>query len=173
MTREEAIQIIKSECYVFNPFNFDCPRMINTALDMAIEALEQEYSRSAEITQYRHDCEKLMEENERLKKTLEQQPCEDCISRQAAIDAFERFIHQLGIEDEPYNYGEIALSAKNVPPVTPQQNTGHWITLKDEYGDIHEAVCSCCDKNGNHKWAYCPNCGAKMESEVKNDNNKV
>ena len=42
MTREEAIKIIRSECYVFNPFNFDRARMINTALDMAIKALEQE-----------------------------------------------------------------------------------------------------------------------------------
>lgn len=46
-------------------------------LEMAIKALGQERSRSAEITQYRHDCEKLMEENERLKKALEQEPCED------------------------------------------------------------------------------------------------
>ena len=58
--------------------------------------------------------------------------------------------------------------------VTPQETkTGRWITLKDEYGDIHEAVCSCCDSNGNHKWNYCPNCGAKMvepqESEEQTD----
>lgn len=45
----------------------------------------------------------------------------DAISRQAAIGAFERFIHELGIEDEPYNYGEMALSVKNVQSVTPQQ----------------------------------------------------
>lgn len=44
----------------------------------------------------------------------------DMISRQAAIDAFEKFIHELGIEDEPYNYGEMALSAKNVLSVIPQ-----------------------------------------------------
>lgn len=42
MTREEAIDIIKSECYVFNPLNFDRSTMVNTALDMAIKALEQE-----------------------------------------------------------------------------------------------------------------------------------
>ena len=54
MTSDEAIDIIKSECYAFNPFNFDRSTMINTALDMAIKALEQE-------------------------------PCEDTISRQAAI----------------------------------------------------------------------------------------
>ena len=48
---------------------------------------------------------------------------------------------------------------------TLKEHTGHWITLKDEWGDIHEAVCSYCDANGNHKWHYCPNCGAKMEVE--------
>ena len=42
MTREEAINVIKSECYVFNPLNFDRSTMINTALDMAIKALDQE-----------------------------------------------------------------------------------------------------------------------------------
>ena len=42
MTREEAISVIKSECYVFNPLNFDRSTRINTALDMAIKALDQE-----------------------------------------------------------------------------------------------------------------------------------
>lgn len=42
MTREEAIGVIKSECYVFNPLDFDRSTRINTALDMAIEALEKQ-----------------------------------------------------------------------------------------------------------------------------------
>ena len=42
MTNKEAINIIESECYIFNPLNFDRTTMVNTALDMAIEALEQE-----------------------------------------------------------------------------------------------------------------------------------
>ena len=41
MTSEEAINIIKSECYVFNPLNFDRSTMVNTALDMAIKALKE------------------------------------------------------------------------------------------------------------------------------------
>lgn len=41
MTASEAIKVIKSECYVFNPLNFDRTRLINTALDKAVEALEQ------------------------------------------------------------------------------------------------------------------------------------
>ena len=42
MTREEAIGVIKSECYVCNPLNLDRSTRINTALDIAIKALEQE-----------------------------------------------------------------------------------------------------------------------------------
>ena len=42
MTKEEAKEIIESECYVFNPLNFDRTTRINTALDVAVEALEQE-----------------------------------------------------------------------------------------------------------------------------------
>ena len=42
MSREEAISIIESECYVFNPLNFDRSTRINTALDMAIKALEKD-----------------------------------------------------------------------------------------------------------------------------------
>ena len=42
MTREEAVNIIKSECYIFNPLDFDRSTKINTALDVAIKALDQE-----------------------------------------------------------------------------------------------------------------------------------
>lgn len=42
MTNKEAKEIIESECYVFNPLNFDRTTRINTALDMAIEALEKQ-----------------------------------------------------------------------------------------------------------------------------------
>ena len=41
MTNKEAIEIIKSECYVANLLNFDRTRMVNTALDKACEALKQ------------------------------------------------------------------------------------------------------------------------------------
>ena len=42
MTNKEAIGVIKSECYVFNPLDLDESTRINTALDMAIKALDQE-----------------------------------------------------------------------------------------------------------------------------------
>ena len=86
MTNAKAIEVLKSECYVLPFLDGDRAALINTALDVAIEALKA-------------------------------------------------------------------------------QKVGQWITLQDEYGDIVEAVCSCCNQNGNHEWAFCPKCGAKMEGQ--------
>ena len=36
MTREEAIEIIRENCYVFNPLDFDETTRINTALDIVL-----------------------------------------------------------------------------------------------------------------------------------------
>ena len=38
--RKEAIRIIKSECYISDLLDLDRTRMVNSALDTAIEALE-------------------------------------------------------------------------------------------------------------------------------------
>ena len=43
MTIEKAIEVLKSECYVFNPMNFDRTTLINTALDTVIETLEKRH----------------------------------------------------------------------------------------------------------------------------------
>lgn len=40
--RQEAIRIIKSECYISDLLDLDRTRMVNTALDMAIKALDVE-----------------------------------------------------------------------------------------------------------------------------------
>ena len=55
MSNDEAISIIKSECYIFNPLNFDKSTRINTALDMAIKALEKQ----DRIAQILNDCDLL------------------------------------------------------------------------------------------------------------------
>ena len=97
-------------------------------------------------------------------RVLEQYPCEDAISRQAVLDINERHHGQM---PNHVNH-EIWKEIKAFPSVTPQQKMGRWIARKDEYGDVCEDVCSCCGKNGNYKWKFCPNCGCKMQ-EVEND----
>ena len=89
---------------------------------------------------------------------LEQQPCEDTISRQAAIDA-------VGLCRIPSHIkGRIA----DLPPATPQQKTeketGRWIT-----SHIPESVlCECSECGfacGAYSFNYCPNCGVRMGVE--------
>ena len=40
MTNEKAIEVIRGNCYLFNPLNLDRTTLVNTALDTAIKALE-------------------------------------------------------------------------------------------------------------------------------------
>jgi hypothetical protein len=65
MTVEKAIEILKSECYVFNPLNFDRTTLINTALDTVIEALEKKtcegclYENTADFAEECRYCNRL------------------------------------------------------------------------------------------------------------------
>lgn len=43
---EEVIKIIKNECYIFDLLDFDRTKMINSALDKAIEALNRKSYKS-------------------------------------------------------------------------------------------------------------------------------
>lgn len=97
-----------------------------------------------------------------------QQPNEDCISRQAALDTF-------GLSEKSRKYGgdhsgydtimlyEVQDALEALPPVTPQQKTGRWIIIDDCEQFI--AKCSECgrieDSRMISKYPYC-HCGAKM-----------
>jgi hypothetical protein len=39
MTNAKAIEVIRENCYVFNPMNLDRTTLVNTALDTAIKAI--------------------------------------------------------------------------------------------------------------------------------------
>ena len=93
-------------------------------------------------------------------KALEQKPCEDAISRQSVKELFQ----------EAEMSGEYSfLGIDDLPPVTPQPKTGHWIPAgyyhAGAYEDIQYVTCSCCREDSLEEGDYCPNCGAKMEWE--------
>ena len=102
-------------------------------------------------------------------KALDQQPCEDCISRQEAISA---------IQDEYYADAtgiDIVDIIAHLPPVQPTRPTGKWGYVQYDYNpNIGNWHCSECRfmfvMSGVPEYKYCPNCGAKMngaETEVE------
>lgn len=84
-------------------------------------------------------------------KALDQEPCEDAISRQAVLDCFtatklKKFDFILHAREE----------IKKLPPVTPQPKMGKWIKRPNGF------KCSKCLINHKSHSIYCPSCGARM-----------
>lgn len=96
-------------------------------------------------------------------KALEQQPCDDCISRKDTLAEFKRVY---------FDNGTVIRCAESVlrgmPPVTPQQKTGHWNRVTDNAG-YWVWECDKCGWQQRFHTNYCPDCGAKMQEEEEND----
>ena len=100
-------------------------------------------------------------------KALEQQSCDDCISRQAVLDI---------AKSSKSNWIDNSVLFKRVnelPSATPQPKVGHWIKEKSLNGwDSHSYQCSVCGRSIHldteietlDDYSYC-HCGAKMEEE--------
>jgi hypothetical protein len=93
MTIDEAKKIIKSECYIADLLNLDRTQMVNTALDLAIKALEQ-------------------------------QPSDDCISRQAVLDIInfeDKWLYDAKSHnaDTKIAFSGLESRVKALPSVTP------------------------------------------------------
>lgn len=94
--------------------------------------------------------------------SLQQEPCDDCVSRQTALDALEN-IGSLDTEADK-EYARSVFEA--LPSVTPQPEIGHWIEHEIE-DTCKWLTCSVCGYEWiNKKENFCPNCGRKMQ-EVK------
>ena len=99
-------------------------------------------------------------------EALEQEPCEDTISRQATLEPYKVLN-----DTDTLCVALIRANIMQQPPVTPQQKVGMWIKRGQ---DIYCSICnneSAYNPFGASKFSkYCPNCGAKMvepqESEV-------
>ena len=140
MTREEAIEVIKQDIPCENDTD------LIEALEMVISALEK-------IPKYRKKYKRWK------RKALEQKPCEDAVSREAVRNCFNGFV-KMDKDTLPYveDYLKTVMQRINeLPSVTRQ--TGKW-------EDLHRCwICSECGKQTHIEHNFCPNCGAKMESE--------
>ena len=98
---------------------------------------------------------------------LEQEPCEDAISRQD----MEEIINDVRDCISCDGYWAIIERMKKLPPVQPKQRTGKWEideSIQKAFGD-DAYVCTVCSTIWNSSniknMHYCPTCGAKMEGE--------
>lgn len=84
----------------------------------------------------------------------------DTISRQAAIDALEKWLHGLFGITEADGTATIFKTIRQLPPIQPKR--GKWIGKYPV-----SSICSECGYLINDSkvkvFAFCPNCGAKME----------
>ena len=90
-------------------------------------------------------------------KALE--PCEDCISREAALDKKWDVPYE-GKYIQVVDVGDI----EELPSVQLARPKGHWINIDKTHSkcDRCGAVFEIASANGGAN--YCPNCGCKMES---------
>lgn len=182
MTLEEAIKHEENEVQERQYQYQECVAMHNTEGAMNCRKYAEKHRQLAEwLKDY--------------KRLLDQEPCEDAISRQAVIDELNKWDWQeLYL---PVHFKENIIDV--VPSVKPQEQktdswsikdvadtlakhglikeqnpkTGHWIKLFlidtsdidgqcSECGFIHRFI-----DGHTTQYDYCPNCGAKMESEVE------
>ena len=86
------------------------------------------------------------EDNEAIRmaiKALEQEPCDDAISRAEAIRIASGYCHHANIPKELWK----------LPSVLPKQKTGHWIP--------------CTVSSGRDSWE-CSECGRRARGKIKN-----
>lgn len=116
-----------------------------------------------------------IENQDKVIKALEQELCEDVISRQAVLDHIYGINGLEGLELSNVFEKHYADFIKSLPSVNPQPKTGHWIekdVVLQEDNAIEEWQSARCDKCGKYHttpfmyyfshYEYCPNCGAKM-----------
>lgn len=159
-------------------------------LDEAIRHAEEVMAENLEKTKDRKasdpiaiNCFECADEHRQLaewlkdyKRLLEQEPCEDTISR-AYIEPIIEELENICVNGDEHILDLLA-DIKNAPPVTPQQKMGRWIYGEDNLGTGRDGwYCNQCghfefwDYSSNMKSAKlnlpnpCPNCGVKMESE--------
>lgn len=88
-------------------------------------------------------------------EALEQEPCEDAISRQSMLD-YIKYLHGEMPEEE---------FVKALPSVTPTHKKGKWVDKEK----ISFPICSKCGLTSIEKYSFCPNCGAEMEGEEESE----
>ena len=101
-------------------------------------------------------------------KALEQEPCEDVISRADVL----KVINKMDIPEDMSVFeikSHIGVEISTLPPATPKRKVGEWIKKNNDYFDWYE--CSECGYGSDGEMKYnrlcdvrtkfCPDCGSQ------------
>ena len=181
MTNAEAIKEIKDASdsevrYGDIDNHYDEVMKRVEAFEMAIKALAQQ-SRDCNSCKhsdngncaYTEECHECMWESK-----YEQQPSDDCISREAVIKHIceSKECYKDECKGRLYKRCFDLQWIYDLPSVTPTRPKGKWID--DSKEDSYYANCSHCNYQIDTHYErgylnYCPNCGAKMEVNADED----
>lgn len=113
------------------------------------------------------DGEKTIDALQNAIKALEQEPCADCISREAVMHILDEVGGDFDSPREavvPIDY--IADMVSELSSVSPQPKMGRWTRelIRNEYGGCIGAkmICSECGQDNGYdkRMKFCPNCGS-------------
>lgn len=133
-----------------------------------------EYLIKADSTVYKDSKTETAKALEMAVEMLKQEPCEDCISRQAAIDAAMKDVSDIRTHDFNAGATRAANRIENLPSVQPARRKGKWILSggkcrcsgcgeKAKY--IFDKSKGGCNEYEPFKSDFCPNCGTDMREE--------
>lgn len=112
----------------------------------------------------RTDDKELMDACDTAIKVLEQQPCEDAVSRQAVHDLIAELLSDYLHDEDREKIEKLDVKIEDLEPVTPVEKVGRWI---DADGD--NAICGCCNRLNHLYGDYCKHCGAKMIEQQESE----
>lgn len=189
ISRQAVINAINHNCIYENEYNLTASHIMEKVKQLppvTLQRCEDWYDVPSDEMTLEQARQAVKDLRKKLAERLEQESCDDCINRQAAIDTIESW---LSCDDYNETERHIMRAMQSVlydlPSVTPEEKTGHWIDEADNIDalfDRHKYKCSKCGElanyfvGGSEDWwnlikpNFCPNCGAKMQ-EVENDTN--
>jgi len=137
--------------------------------DQAIKGLKETLCSLCDcVSQNMDNCDIKECDNRDYIKALEQQPSDDCVSRQAVIEYIEACGAELGYELDNESVREDIL---NMPPAIPTRKVGKWIYDKKS----QNWRCSVCNETPKtlgyvgtadfmeKEFVFCNHCGAEMK----------
>ena len=163
MTREKAEEYAKTMTYEDALHNLSRARAIpyRKATLIKVNELIKALSQEPTIGQL-FSCEELEELRSKIWKQVEQEPCDDAISRDAVINAICDYVAFEEYEDKSHTFTIRPLEKRidALPPVT--RKTGKWIGKdfrKEEY--VLTGKCSVCGRR-SVIGEFCSYCGHRM-----------